>query len=219
MAYIKDLSFRLNELSVALRALNNSCANFNKTRDEAYLLDVMGRLRALVAMGGQNMKPLLIEIADEQGIPLEFYSHTPKPTKAPDNLAAHIYAYKTWSINQQSNMQKYSLKEWLDAPAYFVDQTRDFRSRNQVIKHLSNTEGGSHYDTKTAAIVDNLKRTTGSNYGGVQFFLMDVSCLISWLGERLLLTIENRQSGLAIEDDIRISRLDEGFDNVRISMI
>lgn len=219
MEKTKDIFYRLDELSMALRALNNSCANFNRTRDDAYLLDVMGRLRALVAMGGSNMSPLLIEIADGQGIPLEFYSHAPKPEKAPVGLAAHIYAYKTWSVKQQPNMQKYLLKEWLEAPAYFVDQTRDFRTRNQVIKHLSNKEGGSHYDKKVALIVDNLKRTTGSNYNGIQFFLMDVSCLVYWLGTRLLFAIEDGNNEALTEGDSRIVGLDVEFDKVRISMI
>ena len=133
----KSLEYRLSELSLAIRALTNASEHFNKTKDEAYLLDVMGRLRALVAFGGPTMNPLLLDLADEREVALEMYSTQPKPQKAPDGLLAHAYGSKTWAVYPSNGMQKYELRDWLNAPAYYVDSTKNFRSRNQIIKHLA----------------------------------------------------------------------------------
>ena len=176
----------------------------------------MGQLRALVAVGGKDMAPLLLNLSEELNIPLELYSMPPKPLKAPIGLVASIYGGKTWATKERPGFIKYTLKGWLEAPAYFVNKTRDYRTRNQVIKHISNKEGGAHYDKEIVAVVDNLRRQSRGNnereLNGLQLFLLDVSSLVFWLGTRMGYTWNDREKGVDEKTDGRITKLDHQFE-------
>lgn len=93
-------------------------------------------------------------------------------------------------------MVKYNLVGWLESPAYLVDSNKEFLSRNQILKHLSNKEGGSHYDKVIVEVVDYLKRFKGTNFNGVEMFFMDLGSLTHWLGARLILTYAGRSEGV-----------------------
>ena len=219
MGKTKDINHRINELEIALRALKFAVGHFNQTKDEAYLLDIMGRLRALIAIGGKDMNPLILDLAEELNIPLEFYSYSPKSVKAGLEVVFSAYGFKTWAVKDQPGLRRYTLQEWLEVPAWFVDSTKDYRTRNQVLKHISNKEGGSHYDKKIADIVDCLRRQMGSTYDGLQFFLMDMSALVFWQGTRMICVWNCRQNGLNEQTYHKIINLDNEFEKLYISMI
>lgn len=210
----------MKELETSLRALRLANNDFINKKDEAYLLTIMAQLRALVTMGGKDMTPLLLDLSDELLIPLELYSLPPKPLKAPQELVASLYGGKTWSTKDRPDFIKYTLKEWLTAPAYFVDETMDYRTRNQVIKHISNKEGGSHYDKKVAVIIDNLRRQfRGSQNGeinGLQLFLLDVSALVFWIGTKMGYVWNCMEKGIDEKTDERIVELDYQFEELVI---
>ncbi len=210
----------MKELETSLRALRLANIDFLQKKDDAYLLTIMGQLRALVVTGGNNMTPLLIDLSDELRIPLKLYSMPPKRISAPKGLVASIYGAKTWATKEHPGFIMYTLKEWLEAPAYFVDKTMDYRSRNQVIKHISNKEGGSHYDKEIVAIVDNLRRQFRGNkdgeINGLQLFLLDVSALVFWVGTRMGYIWNDREKGIDETTDIRIINLDKQFEELII---
>lgn len=228
---IKDLDEKLNKLRTALRALKNANDNYVKTNDEAYLLDIMGRLRALVGVGGPLMQPLLINLANELGIQLELYSR-PEIKHKNKNLAASVVAGKTWAVKYYEGFKKFTLSEWLETPFYYADTSKNLKTRNQVIKDVSNNEGGSHYGDETPHIVDSLNRvtiSTGSqSIDGVKQVLLDIAPLVYWLGERLLLhhemnTIEQsvllspeKRTVLVNELRQRMVQMDNFFDNLNL---
>ena len=158
MAQLKGIPHRMSELKRALRALQLANNHFNKTQEDAYLLLTQSQLRALVCSGGSGMTPLLLDLSDQLSIPLELYSVPHQTTIPGPNMVASILGGQTWSPKPHQGMQKCTLKLWLELPAYFVDSTHDYRSREQVLKHISNKEGGAHYDNHVVAIVDCLRR-------------------------------------------------------------
>lgn len=165
------------------------------------------------------MSPLLLDLSEQLSIPLEFYSYPP-PNPPSSDMLMSVFGGKTWATKFRDGMQKYTLKQWLETPAYFVDSTRDYRTREQVLKHISNKEGGAHYDDKIVAIVDCLRRFSKGNdkhhIDGVQMFLLDVSALIYWLGTRMCYSWDCRQKSISKVTDPKIIKLDAEFEAVRI---
>ena len=217
----KDLNYRIQELKIALRALQHGINNFHKSGDEAHLLGVKATLRALVALGGRTMSPLLLELASELNLPLEFYSAPPEEQEDlnPNVNTVQVKASKTWSINPLQGLQKYSLEEWLESPAYLISKTQEFRCRNDVLRQISEGEGGAHFDKKIKIIVDELQRQSGSRYNGIQFFLVDMSALVYWLGQSLVIIYECIQSGMDINSNKELQNLRNNFQELHISMI
>lgn len=207
---------RVEQLKTGLRAMQNANRHFVETRDDAYLLDIMARLRALVGIGGSNMKPLLLQLSEETDIPLTIYSYPPEPEKETGNVVASIFGGKTWSPMPQDGFVKYQLKEWLNTPAYFTDTTKVYKTRNQVIKDIANNEGGSHYSEEIPHIVDTLARqTTGIGNqkiaDGLQMALLDIAPAIYWIGNKLLIELENKEieNNLVLSNDYRKMKLQE----------
>ena len=215
----KDIDYRLNELKQATRALEIAIPGFIESRDEAYLLGVKSTLRALVATGGSSFTPLLIDMSEHLQIPLTFYSIPPKPDTPAANLVSSLRAYKDWSVQPRPGMQIFVLKDWLTCRAFFVDGTHTFATRNDVLRQISESEGGAHYDLKIKQIVDSLRRSVGSNYDGAQFFLVNLGALVFWLGRRLLLVEECRRNTIDVSTDSSVRELDSYFDSLEISML
>lgn len=231
----KSLKNKLEELDLALKALKNSNDNYIKTKDKSYLLDMMGRLRALIGLGSWNMKPLLINLSKELEIPLELFAPTPLEISNSEKLAGSITIGKTWTTNNREGTQRYILEDWLNTPIYYSETSKHFKTRNQVIKNISNTIGGSHYDDDIPHIVDTLKRISAGNEShvmdGVEMILTDIAPLVYWLGKRLILeyqikelktvsiiteTFKNKKK-LELESEIK--KIDEYFGKLQISGI
>jgi len=112
-------------------------------------LPVVGQLRSLLASGNQT--PLLIDLAQEAGFPLEFYS---LPLDALDNeeMAGILDpAEIQWTGDSLSAhaeppaiRQKVSMQEWLASTQVVVGQLKI--SGEQLLKMVANKMGGSHYD-------------------------------------------------------------------------
>ena len=216
----KNIKYRLTELDTALKALEIGIGNFNKTHEEAHLLGVKATLRALIALGGRNMTPLLIDVAKYLNLPLEFYSTAPKKqSDIEPGLAVSIIAAKSWFVYPRKDLQKFTLEEWLMSPAYFLSNTREYRNRNDVLRQISESEGGAHFDRVVKEIVEELQRQSGSRYNGIQLFLVDLSALVFWLGRRLLLINDCHSKGIDPSNDERIKKHDEFFDKLHISIM
>ena len=214
----KDIHYRLTELGTALRALEIGITNFNDTRDEAHLLGVKATLRALVASGGRSLTPLLLDLSDRLQIPLEFYSFPPKPPTPRPNLVSSTTVSKDWAIKASAGMQKFILRDWLLCPAFFVDRTHKFVTRNDVLRQISESEGGAHFDLNVKEIIDSLSRSFGSIYNGKQFFLVNLSALVFWSGQRMLFIADCRDRNADTAQDERVREHDSFFNALIISM-
>ena len=88
-----------------------------------------------------------------------------------------------------------------------------------LLRKISEGEGPSHYDRVIKEIVDELQRQSGSRYNGIQFFLVELSALVYWLGKRLLFCIDCNTRGIDSSNDEDIKKLDEYFNNLHISIM
>jgi hypothetical protein len=144
----KTTEERMAELEASSRLIHKCMQPFHNERDDCYLVGVLSQLRALVSFNPREprekrraLKPLLLDLADRAGVPLELFSIPPKPEHGPKGLVGAILASKTWSVSPVPGYQKYALEEWPLAPAYHVDSKYIYKPRNDVIRQL--TEKGA----------------------------------------------------------------------------
>ncbi len=219
MAKFKSVEYRVKELNRALKALMNANNNFDTTHDDSYLLTTEAQLRGLVCRTRKN-KPLLLELAKELKLPLDFYSAPPPSNPPPPDLAIHITMGKSWSVKPRRLLIKYTLDEWLSTPAFFTDSSREYQPRNAILERIANKDGGTHYDEKIDPIVDYMQRQTLSigdkHFDGIQLFLLDISALVYWQGSRLIHLLRCRETGIYSFQDKELIILDNHFDKVTI---
>jgi hypothetical protein len=215
----KTIDERMRELEKALRALQLANNHYFETKDDAYLLLTQAQLRALL-VSGPTMTPLLLGLSAAIGVPIEFYGLPAQPGPIKPNLLATVVSGVTWSPRPADRMVKTHLAAFLKDPFYFVPSTRDYRTREQVLKHISNKEGGAHYDEQLVAVVDTMRRAfasfkdpSGAEFvqTGIQLFLLDLSALVYWAGMRMGYVWNDRTKGLDETKDERITRIDAQF--------
>ncbi len=229
----KSIKDKIQELDNALNALKNANNHYHKGKDKSYLLNIMAILRSLVALGGKSMHPLLINLSKELNIPLELYSSPPPPILKSHKLVGSYQSGKTWTTIKGKGFKKYILEDWLNTSIYFTETSKQYKTRNQIIKDIANNMGGSHYSNKIPHIVDTLKRTLIGNdsytIDGIEMVLIDFAPLVYWLGKRLLLRYQikelNRISIITLDHkkkkqlelDNKIKKMDEYFHKQNIS--
>lgn len=217
---------RLVELELALHAMRNAAGHFHSEKDQSYLLTIVTQLRALVAFKPgqpkkkhQNLKPLLLDMADSEDIPLRLYSMPPKPKHGPKGLAVAILASKTWSVFPVAGYQQYTLRERLLAPAYHDDSRNLYKSRNDVIREIAN-KAAAHYDHNVTPLHNSMRRTFGSGYNGIQFFAIDTSAAVVYLGARFIRLQKLKVLGeTEPEKHKAITSLDQEFHELKISAL
>ena len=189
---IKSIYVRIEDLKKSVRALSNANRGFVETKDESYLLTLESQVRGLVAIGGEYSNPLLINLSNELGIPLIIYS-LPKQ-KVSENITSLVTIGKTWSLVPRDGFIEYNLEQWMQTEIYFTDTTKQLKTRNQFIKNLSNSEGGTHYSEEVEHIVDTLNRVEISSCNnGTNAALLDIAEAVYWLGELLLIYNDKNQ--------------------------
>jgi hypothetical protein len=184
---IKD---RKEQLEKALKALINANNNYQKTKDDSYLLDIWGRLRSLVCTGGWSMTPLLLNLMNEEHINIELYSWSKSKIKLTEKGTFSVIMGKTWQVFKYADYGKYSFSDWLLEPFYYSEVDNKFYSRNDTIKKISNSNGGSHYDLKVPFILDKMKRVEighkDFSQTMVEQILLDMGMAVYWAGKKYL---------------------------------
>jgi hypothetical protein len=212
----------LGELDAALAHMAALTRHFHESRQGHYLLGVLTQLRALVAfdpMGrSQTLNPLLLKTAEKYNIGLNLYSRPPESKKGEPGLIGSVLAYKTWSVLPQGGFQRFTLREWLLAPAYHNDKTNEYESRNKLIRDMAN-KSAAHYDDHVTTSADSVRRGFGSRYSGDQFFIIDTSAAVYYLGARFFRVWNVLTDGLDPATDTRVTTLDAEFQALKISMI
>ena len=139
---------RLEELRQALVVIERGLEAAFETGEAAHFLPVLGQLRSLLASGNQT--PLLLDLAQKLGFPLEFYS---TPLDSLDNAEiAEILgpARIQWTGDSLSPKaeppfsQKVTMKDWLASTQAVVGERKI--SGEQLLKMVANKLGASHYD-------------------------------------------------------------------------
>lgn len=196
--------------------------HFHEKREEFYLIAVLSQLRALASFDpkskSRSLNPLLIDLARESDFELELYSIPPKPKKGPPGMAGAILTSKTWSSRQVPGFEQYKLRDWLLARAYHSDTSNTYFNRNDLIRQLSE-KSAVHYDKDVGELVDTMRRSFGSNYNGVQFFIVDTAAAVFYCGAKYLRTRDLEQRGENASTDVGLQKLDDEFFNLQISML
>lgn len=218
----KTFDDRIRELNSSLQLIYRCVEHFHETREDFYLVAVLSQLRALVSYNAKrprgSLKPLLLDLADEYGFALELYSAPPKPEHGPLGLASAMLVTKTWSTRPKEGYQCYALREWVDTRAYHLDTKNIFINRNDIIRELTE-KSAVHYDEDVGELTDAMRRRLGSNYSGVQFFIVDTALAVFYCGGKFLRTRDLELQGEEIATNPSLMTFDEQFDSLRISMM
>src|SRR5690242_5039034 len=176
---------QLLELESALAHISASAKRFHESRQGHYLLGCLTQLRALVAfdpMGkSRSLKPLLLNQAEKFGVELALYSRPPKLRKGERNMVGAILAYKTLSVKPNGDFQLYTLREWLFVRTYHNERTNEYENRNRLIRDMAD-KSAAHYDDHVTEYADSIHRGFGGRYKGDQFFVIDTSAAVYYLG-------------------------------------
>jgi hypothetical protein len=212
---------QLLELEAALAHMVALAKHFHETNQGHYLLGIITQLRALVAFDptgkSKALRPLLLDQADKYDVELRLFSRPPKPRKGAPGLAGSILAYKTWSVFPKGDFLQYTLRDWLLVRAFYNDRRNEYENRNRLIRDLAN-KSAAHYDDHVTEFADSIRRGFGSRYKGDQFFIVDTSAAICYLGIRFIRIMKARIEGRDPSVDSSISSLDAEFEALRISM-
>jgi hypothetical protein len=232
----KDLAQRLKELEVCLKSIALSLHEIKKHKSldiRVHIHNLQPQLRQLIALGNRNFSPRLIGIADELGIPLEFYA-VPEPgqglavrMKVIDDDEEVFFSpilylpswcfQKTWSPFPKPNFQKRKFSDWMEEIVY-KDEANQY-TRNRLLRAIADKDGGGHLDDDQDRFVFSLQQNlsytdhdnTQWNLTGKDLFLIDLAIFVSWMGRRILLCSE-----LGISEHPAISQIDSEFDKFEI---
>lgn len=80
-------------------------------------------------------------------------------------------------------------------------------------------KSAAHYDDHISESTDSIRRSFGSKYNGEQFFTIDTSAAVYYLGVRFIRTMKARIEERNPDLDESIAALDAEFQALRISMI
>ena len=91
-------------------------------------------------------------------------------------------------------------------------------NRNDIIRELTE-KSAVHYDEGVGELTDAMRRKFGSNYNGMQFFIVDTASAAFYCGAKFIKTRELQLQGSEVTSDVSLKSLDSDFDNLRISML
>jgi hypothetical protein len=219
---LKSDEERILELETALVHISMLAKHFHEKREGHYLLSVLTQLRALVAFDpsgrSRTLNPLLLVLADKYEVELSLFSRPPKPRNAEPGLVGAILGYKTWSVFPVGDFSRYTLREWLLVRAYLNDHTKEYENRNTLIRDMAD-KSAAHYDDHITEYTDSIRRGSGSNYSGEQFFIIDTAAAVYYLGVRFIRTMKARVEGRDPQFDKSIADLDNDFQSLQISIV
>ncbi|GAB4043017.1 hypothetical protein [Spirosoma litoris] len=193
----KSTEHRLKELRDAINAIGYSVNSFLQSRgDDMHLLTIKTQLRALIATGGRNMKPLLLEMADKANIDLNIYGLKPmEPNPHGEDVLIDVPWPKTWATIPSEHFEKMSFRDWLQEPSYKGLYTNGYVSRNRLLREIAD-KSGSHYDEELTEIIeyiDGMQNVVYNQRGipvmlaGIPLFLLNLASATCWLGGRFFL--------------------------------
>ena len=202
MSIKKSTEEILVELGSSLEGIEKFIEQFKQTSEFFYLTAAIGQARALIASGGKNQRPFLIDIAKEYEIDLEFFSYPQFNFSKNIQVASIIYRGPTWlsfpTGSLEQKLVKFSLADWMEVLAY-CDGQGNLVSRNTVLRELAD-KSSAHYDKDKGPTVNNLESHIILQNNemhpafGVETFILDICSLINYLGKKLLYCIEAKMS-------------------------
>ena|GEM_PF-1835853 len=234
----KGLKTRSEELRLSLESLKSSLMGIQSrsgsSQASLHIHNMMPQLRQLIADGGRNFRPRLLNLADEMRIPLRFYAAPEEglaftlEIKLPDSsdtvfsptgYAPNFIYRKCWSPMPRQGFVCVDLREWMQREIY--DDSKVQYTRNNLLRAISDKEGGGHLDDTQDQLSYALqekflcfdKEDVSKALSGKDIFLIDLAALVIWLGQRMLLMMNCHARGLAESVDEGIAQPDAEFDS------
>ncbi len=191
---MKKIDELLLELETALRNLEISYTCARESNDKADLLNISASLSVLVCTGGSSMRPLLLDISDAFSIPLEIFSLPLKAKQPSKQFLLSIIDGRTWNTKPEDGLIKYSLRDWIEIPLFYVDETKQHFSRQEMISNIS-LANEAHHSSEMHDLDDSFFsqwRLSEQNYDGFAATLLDVAAAVLWLGNRFILILKHK---------------------------
>lgn len=225
----KTLNYKLQELDVALEAINDALSNFSINYKKSYMLTISSQSRSLV-VPCYGKDALLIKLIKTLNFNYFFYSMPGKSILDKNfrtDLLKELYPDKTWFLNYIPGLVFYDINTWLDIPYFFIsiNNIKEFKTRRYMLKQIANKHGGAHYDNSISPIFESLECYKVGNeenkelYNGVDIFLTDIATAIYYIGKSLINYVEAQRTNINYSSYIPQIELEKKYINFRISKV
>jgi hypothetical protein len=141
----KPLGSRIQELMQSLQVTRDSLGAVRQGNLHQ-IIPVYGQLRALLNEKSKGKSPLLLDIAKEVGLSLDFYcmgGAGELPDELKKDLVLHLSGFPATLEQELANQRSISIEEFLDYKILIYDG-RSYKTKD-IISFFANKAGGAHY--------------------------------------------------------------------------
>lgn len=231
-----ELKTSLDVIDIALaQALNTN----NPSKIKTHTMSMLPHLRQLIASNGRNFRPRLLDYADDMSQPLKFYAdqewgiaftvefklpNQKETVFAPTFFAPNFVFQKTWSPFPKLGLCAVQLREWMKRTVFYNPNCECKYTRNKLLRAVADKDGGGHFDDlqdQFSFFLEQrflcLDRNDPSFCQSAKdIFVLDLGALVSWLGKRLFLALEQRDHNPSSDLEQEIERIDRSYDELKV---
>lgn len=192
----KTFQQRQRELEDGISLLKEDLESY-KSGDKKQIKPISAQLRALICFGSRSLNPLLINLAEEKGINLECYGppSLDEELSLLKNPVLIVTPGRLIATEWKPGLTKYTFKEWLDTPIFFLSKELGTYTPNEVIRAAAEKLGGVHYDEEIPLKIKNLQgmvwhtKNGTVKYDEIERLLIQTAEIVVYFGNKVL---ENR---------------------------
>lgn len=222
----KDINYKCNELKNSLDQIKDIYESFIVSH-KAHSINLLAGIARMLLCRGRNSHPLLLDIMNELKIQPIIYGF---PEQVVSNAIHSLYNDMSWGVVPRTNLNTpYLFEKWLNVTAYAFSITGGVQKVNriQLIKHIADKHGGSHYDPEISPLYDNLSDAVISvgkddkkmKFTGIQLFLLDIAMAIHYVGYYTLNSKIARENNIPEKDFKALDELKNHYRYARITYI
>lgn len=181
-----------------------------------HLLNVKTQLRALIATGNRNMKPLLLDLADKLNIDLTIYTLIPVdqnevlPDAEGNSLLYDVPMPKTWHPKPIDLFEKTTFRNWMQESHSKGLGMNDYVNRNKLLREIADTSA-THFDEEIGDLLEYIKgnmtnpvvneRGEVLELNGLDLFIVDLATATCWAGSKFLCKVDKNFDQIKPLDD------------------
>ena len=180
---------RFDQLNASLTELEGAVKELQDNGKDAAMVTVLSLLRALLITRPRNV-PLLLDLANKNGFPLEFYVDFRWDEDLNEKIEAVLGGAKRilfpmdcFSLKKSTKTPaKISIEDWLRSPQAIVWETR--LTGDHLIWDIASKEA-THFDTEIPEWLVELKKTKVNEVASYHRTLISLSEIVIGLGDNL----------------------------------
>lgn len=191
----KPLSYRLGELLQSLLVVRDSVFAIQHGRWH-HLLPLAGQLRALLTEKARPSRPLLIDVAEQFGIPLELYAVPGVKQSSTEDLLLVMEGFLATTHHALAEQQSISLEDYLSRPVVRYDGG-DY-SAEEVLAFVANQAGGAHFAPRWPKALSELLLSRWMGQSPLANMLVQMGVATQQLGAQLLQELANIEAEILV---------------------